>query len=217
MTLLRDPTATYQMEPVTPTTWRRVGSAAGTSATVALAVIASLAIVLAVATRFSPRGQYRVFGHPVMVVLSGSMTPVIRTGDLVVDTPVTRLQAQHLRVGQIISVRDRPGSLTVVTHRIAAVTALHGRVAYVTKGDANGSPDSLVRPASDVVGVFSFAVPDGGYVLNALHKPLVLGLLLASAVLWLAAGPLWRLSRRDDDPAPGDAADLPQRATEVGP
>jgi signal peptidase len=113
---------------------------------------------------------------------------------------VSAIQAEHLHVGQITSFREGPGSPTIITHRIVGVTTLNGSVAYITKGDANQSADSVPRPASDVVGVFSYAVPRGGYILNALHQPLVLGLLLASPILWFLAGPLYKLARDMDEP-----------------
>jgi signal peptidase I len=165
--------------------------------------------VVAVATHFSRNGEYTAFGHPVLTVISGSMTPVIRTGDLIVDNPVTPEQASSLQPGQIISVREAPGSQKIITHRIVAVKVGHGTVSYVTKGDANNAPDSTLRPAPDVVGVFRFAVPRGGYVLAALHRPLVLGLLLASPLLLLLAGPLFQLARRMDAPGNGDWQNRP--------
>ena len=187
---------------------RRVASqVVSTVITVLVSMAAVLAIVMAIATHFSRDGQYTAFGHPVMTVLSGSMTPVIRTGDLIVDNPVTAAQARNLHVGQIISVREAPGSQTIITHRIVAVKHAHGTVSYITKGDANNAPDTPLRPASDVIGVFRFAIPRGGYVLAALHRPLVLGLLLASPVLWFLTGPLFRLARRMDEPEDGSPAE----------
>jgi signal peptidase len=174
--------------------------------TILVVMVACIAVVLAAATHFSPKGQYTVFGHPVMIVLSGSMTPVIRTGDLIFDDPVTATQAEHLKVGQIISFRSAPGSQMVLTHRIVGIEHLGGTVSYITKGDANGAPDAVPRPASDVIGVFSTAIPRGGYLLNALHEPLVLGLLLASPVLWLLAGPLYKWAREMDEPVSREPA-----------
>ena len=180
--------------------WRRAGRAVSSVITVLVSMVAALAVVITIATHFSRDGQYTAFGHPVMSVLSGSMTPVIRTGDLIVDNPVTAAQARNLHVGQIISVREAPGSQAIITHRIVAVKVSHETVSYVTKGDANNAPDTPLRPASDVIGVFRFAIPRGGYVLAALHRPLVLDLLLASPVLWFLAGPLFQLARRLDEP-----------------
>jgi signal peptidase len=139
-----------------------------------------------------------------MTVLSGSMTPVVRTGDLIIDSPVTPEQASSLQPGQIISVREAPGSRSIITHRIVGVKVAHGMVSYVTKGDANNAPDKALRPASDVVGVFRFAVPRGGYFLAALHRPLVLGLLLASPLLMLLTGQVFQFARRAAGSDEGD-------------
>jgi signal peptidase len=163
--------------------------------TTLVSLIAMLAIILAVATRMSHNGQFGAFGHPVMSMLSGSMTGVINTGDLNVDDPVAPAQAQHLAVGQVISVREAPGSRLLVTHRIVAVREAGGQVSYITKGDANNAADAMPRPASDVVGVFRLDIPRGGYVLAALHQPKVLFMLLISCALWFFVGPLWRMAR----------------------
>lgn len=193
--------------------WRQGLHVLSTVLTAAVCMTGALAVVVAIATHFSPKGQYVAFGHPVMIVLSGSMTPVIRTGDLIVDDPVTAAQARHLHVGQIISVRDAPGSDVIITHRVVRILTTRGAVSYVTKGDANDAPDATPRPVSAVIGVFRSAIPGGGYVLAALHRPLVLGLLLASAALWFLAGPLYRLARRLDEP---DSARPPPGAAGPG-
>ena len=164
-------------------------------AAVAVSAVAALMIILAVASHQSPAGQFTMFGHPVMTVLSGSMSPVIRTGDMIVDDPVTAAQAGHLQVGQIVTFREAAGSTTMITHRIVAVRDQDGLVSYVTKGDANNAADSPARPASDVVGVFSHDIPRGGYLLADLHRPMVLGLLAAAIALFFAAGPLLRYAR----------------------
>jgi signal peptidase I len=165
---------------------------------VVMSLFAAATIVVAVASHLSPAGQYTMFGHPVMTVLSGSMTPVIRTGDLIVDNPVTATQAEHLQVGQVVSFREAPGSTTIITHRIIAVQDQNGQVSYVTKGDANNAADSPARPAADVVGVFSHDIPRGGYLLADMHRPLVLGLLAASIALFFLAGPLFRAARQPE-------------------
>jgi signal peptidase I len=183
----------------TPRAGRMVMRALSTIVTGLVAVFAALMILLAVASHLSPNGQFTVFGHPVLTMLSGSMTPVIRTGDMIVDNPVTATQAEHLRVGQIVTFREAAGSTTMITHRIIAVQhGAGGTVSYVTKGDANNAPDSPARPASDVVGVFSHDIPRGGYLLNDLHSPRVLGLLAASFALFFLAGPLLRYARQPE-------------------
>jgi signal peptidase I len=103
--------------------------------------VAALAIVLAVAGRMSG-GQPTVFGHPVMSMISGSMTGTINTGDLFVDDQLTATQAQDLHPGQVITFREQPGSPTLITRRIVAVETIGGAVNYVTKGDANNAADA---------------------------------------------------------------------------
>lgn len=166
--------------------------------TIMLSAIASLTAIVALASRMSPAGQYTVFGHPVLTVASGSMEPAIRTGDLVIDAPVTLASAPGLRVGQIISFRAAPGSQTIITHRIIGVRDRKGIVYYRTKGDANRSADDALVSAGDVLGVVQHDVPRGGYILGALHRPFVLAMLFTSVLLFFLAGPLFRMARRLD-------------------
>ena len=173
--------------------------ALSTTVTVLISLVAVLTIAIAIGSRTSADGQRVVFGHPVMTIISGSMTPTIAVGDIVVDAPVTAAQASHFHVGQIISFRAAPGSPEIVTHRIVAVRVQDGAVSYITKGDANNSADSTPRPASDVIGLYSFSIPRGGYVIVAMHTPRVIGMLLTSALLWIVAGVLFRIAARQEN------------------
>jgi signal peptidase len=167
--------------------------------TLAVLAVALATSVIAISSRLSSRGEYSIFGHPVLVVLSGSMTPTFDTGDLVIDSQVTPAQAGHLHVGQIITFHEGTGANRVLTHRIVAVrTTLDGAVAYQTKGDANNAPDADLRPAAAVVGVYTGRIPRGGFMLANLHRPLVAGLLLASPLLWLVGAPLRRWGREEN-------------------
>jgi signal peptidase len=163
-------------------------------------LVASLTVVFAIASRFAPAGAYGVFGHPVMSVLSGSMSPTIKTGDLVIDQPLAASEASHLHVGQIISFRAGDGA--IFTHRIHAVIRVNGSVAYQTKGDANNAPDTVAVFPSQVVGLYSHSIPYGGYILSGLHKPTTLILLLMAPLLWLLSSWLYAKAREADRPAP---------------
>jgi signal peptidase len=161
--------------------------------------VATLAVVLAVASHLAPAGQYTVFGHPVLTVLSGSMDPTIRTGDLVYDDQLKPGQATNLRRGQIITFRASPGRPQTFTHRIDAVVDVDGTVAYRTKGDANATPDAALVAPSQVEGLYRGKIPYGGYLLNALHQPFSLLLLLSAPCLWLLSGWLFGLAREADE------------------
>lgn len=169
------------------------------STLVGLAVV--LVIVGGLLVRQSPAGYSTILGHPLLRVLSGSMTPTFRTGDLVIDQPISAQAATSLHVGEIVTF-DEPGSngALLVTHRIyQVIPAAHGpgglrTVSYVTKGDANNTPDSWRVVPSEVLARYEFRLPDGGYVLSVLRSrwSLVAGIVFLLA--WALAG--WRLERR---------------------
>jgi signal peptidase len=184
--------------------WRKVLEIFSTTMTVLIAMLASAAIVVAIASHMSSQGQYMAFGHPVMTVVSGSMSPVIDTGDVIIDGQVTPAESRHLHVGQIISFRESPGSPVIITHRIVGIHVRKARVGYYTKGDANQGQDLVLRPAKNVVGVYQYSIRDGGYLLSALHQPLIIALLLVSVILFFAAAPLFRMARKLDKRASDD-------------
>lgn len=180
---------------------RRATSAAGTTVSVIVAIIGTLALVLALATHFVPSsGAFSVAGHPLFIVLSGSMTPVIDTGDLVIDQAVSPAQAAHLHTGQIITFHRGTGA-TPITHRIVKVTAAGDTVAYTTKGDANNAADVVPVGPAQIVGLYDFKIPMGGRVVNGLRQPLTLGLLLGAPALWLLSGFLFAWARELDEKA----------------
>lgn len=182
--------------------FRTLGTIVSSIVGIVLGGIALLAVVVAISSHFSPPGQLGIAGHPVMSVLSGSMAPVINTGDLVVDNRLTPAEAASLKAGQIISFHPTATSPQIFTHRIVAVeVAPDGSVAYVTKGDANDSKDTDAVASTNIVGLYHSRIPAGGYVLAALHRPMVLALLLASPLLWLLSGWLFAWAREEEEPA----------------
>ena len=194
--------------------WQRLSSLLGMLVAVVFVMIAAVLIVIAVATRLSNKQQYTAFGHPMLVVLSGSMAPVVNTGDLIIDRSISGVAATKLHVGQIITFYDAPGSKTVINHRIVKVVHQGGKVFYETKGDANNAPDASLRPASDLIGIYETKIPRGGYFLTNIHRPLVLGLLLLAPILWLLADMLRRWAREEDEPKdPSDSDGVPEDVT----
>ncbi|HAW11647.1 MAG TPA: signal peptidase I [Chloroflexi bacterium] len=153
-------------------------------------VLAFLALSLALLVRPNAEGVDTMFGHPIFNVASGSMTPAIHAGDLIVDNPVTPNQATDLHAGQIISFRESSSgtSSLIVTHRVVAVLpgSAGAPVLYRTKGDANNAPDLGTVAPSQVLGVYAARVPFAAYVLSTLHQPLTFVVLIMIPVLYLA-------------------------------
>ncbi|WP_109602449.1 signal peptidase I [Actinoplanes xinjiangensis] len=125
------------------------------------------------------------FGWSSSVVISGSMSPVVEAGDVVVTSP---LPENRMRAGHVIRFHDprRPGRY--VLHRIVGATG-DGRL--VTKGDANRVVDAAPVPKGTVTGVWRLRVPylglpvlwwiRGEYPMVALT---VLGLLVTLGWWW---------------------------------
>ena len=81
-----------------------------------------------------------VFDYKVLSVLSGSMEPAIRTGDVIIVEP---LRPEHeIREGDVITFRAADAPDMLITHRVIGIVSVNGEpAAYVTKGDANEAPD----------------------------------------------------------------------------
>lgn len=86
------------------------------------------------------------------VVLSGSMTPTLRVGDVVF------VESGAPQVGDVITFHAPSGSL--VTHRVVEVRD----ASFVTKGDANSANDPREVPADQVVGKLAFKIPAWGLI-----------------------------------------------------
>lgn len=103
-------------------------------------------------------------------VLSGSMEPAIQVGSIVILGPVS---AEDINVGDIIAYFD--GNVEIC-HRIFAIETGHP-VRFVTKGDANRSPDGTLVTPEKVIGKCVAIIPLAGYFVHFMKTPL--GLFLA--------------------------------------
>jgi signal peptidase I len=179
-------------------------------------VVAALLVVVAVLARSDARGVTRVQGHPVLTVLSGSMTPTFRPGDLVIDAPVTASTASRLAVGDVITFRlSHSGAL--VTHRIIRVlTTPNGSVTYQTQGDANNIADSDPIAPSQVVGTYSKRIPYAGYALRAAKSRGGLFLLVLVPLVAFVATEIakrWGTSSSSDHESPEATFEAPTPET----
>ncbi|MGI9601057.1 MAG: signal peptidase I [Acidimicrobiales bacterium] len=128
-------------------------------------------------------------GWDPVTVTSGSMEPAIRQGDVLLVTPIEEPAAQN----SIITF-ERDGEL--VTHRVFAVNS----EGYITKGDANSTPDTEVVSFEDARGVTRLVVPFVGlpivWAQNGNNLTLVVWALATIGTLTLAASSM-RGRRRD--------------------
>jgi len=119
-------------------------------------VLAALAILIAIP---------KVTHGSALTVLTGSMSPKLPVGSVVVERPV---DPQTLKVGDIATYQQRDGNY--VTHRIVAIDNGGGPISLTCQGDANRSPDPTPVPATAIHGKVWFHVPYLGSVQDALHS-----------------------------------------------
>ncbi|WP_433307515.1 signal peptidase I [Actinoplanes sp. CA-030573] len=87
------------------------------------------------------------------VIVSGSMTPQLHVGDVVVVAPTN---PRNVKPRQIIRFTDPAQPTRAVMHRI--VTA-NTDGTFISRGDANDHADSTPVPAKNILGVARIRVP----------------------------------------------------------
>ncbi|MFT3798145.1 signal peptidase I [Microbacterium sp.] len=118
-----------------------------------------------------------VVGGMPLTILTGSMSPGLPPGSLVVVKPVA---TEDIAVGDVITFQLESGKPTLVTHRVAAkVVDTTGATRFVTKGDANASADADEVLPVQVRGTVWYALPYLGWVATAVtgeHRMIVITL-----------------------------------------
>jgi len=133
-----------------------------------------VAILLIVFAGFSFTGNVKA-----RIVLTGSMSPAINVGDVIVTVPITQKEPQIDDVIAYQAKRFNGENVAVFSHRIIDGDIENG---FIVKGDANKSPDPQKPKAADILGVVLFTIPFLGNLLT----PKALFLLLPCAFgLWL--------------------------------
>jgi signal peptidase I len=113
------------------------------------------------------------------VVLTDSMTPQIKPGDVIISVAPDRMPP---KIGDVVTYTGKRFDGTTVasfSHRIIAGDAGNG---FTVKGDHNETPDVQKPTIADIQGVLLFTIPLLGKLLN----PQVFTLILLSGFgLWL--------------------------------
>jgi signal peptidase I len=115
-----------------------------------LATISFLAMIMPIL--FSSTGLHMVF-----VVATGSMSPILNPGDLIVARPAQ----DTIPNGTIIIFKSPLGGFEC--HRVAGSMIDGGILLYSTKGDNNTRGDDFLVNSKSVVGSLSFSIPVLGH------------------------------------------------------
>ncbi len=136
-------------------------------------------------------------------VLSGSMTPTIPKGSLVMAEPIATKQ---LQVGDVLLFQAPVQGHPLVMHRIFSISDVKGTRVYRTKGDANAAPDvwSLAIKQAESWRV-AHALPHLGALMGWLSYPYArVAVLVIGVVLLLVWGlrAIWSAPAVAEPPEP---------------
>ncbi|MEW6188574.1 MAG: signal peptidase I [Actinomycetota bacterium] len=99
-----------------------------------------------------------LFGFHPTLVAGRSMSPAMKLGDIAV---VTKVPVESIKVRDVIHYRREYGS---VIHRVTEIWQKGNDRLFVTKGDANDSPDTDPVHPDQIMGKVTFVVPKLGWV-----------------------------------------------------
>jgi signal peptidase len=161
-------------------------------ATTVTGFVIGIALALALPLAFDARP---------LVVLSGSMEPVLGTGDVSVVRSIAPLDA---RPGDIVTFRDPANAERLITHRVRAMHVQGDAVVFRTRGDVNNVSERWRVAADGEIGRLMYRIPMLGWVLNYARSKGLFVLLLGGALallLVLELTAIWRTEEEgDSDP-----------------
>ena len=164
---------------------------------IVIAVFVSIYFMLQ--SRRNPEKIPSVAGFSVMTVLSGSMSPYLNVGDMIV---VKETDPAVLKEGDVITYRQNSG--LIITHRIIQLSSDDNGLMFKTKGDANNVEDFGFVHERQLVGKVAFKIPYGGYVARFVRTPYGFVIFILVPVIILILGEVRRINdsavkeKRDD-------------------
>ena len=140
-------------------------------------LVSTAYIVSAAQTGKNPEHIPSVMGFIPLTVISGSMSPGIETGDLV----IVKEGNKDIREGDVVTYKLED---FLVTHRIKQIEEQNTVEVFVTQGDANRIPDYKTVDRNQIIGKYVFRIPMGGYIRALLQGPF--GILLMTGLVLIA-------------------------------
>jgi len=103
-----------------------------------------------------------VGGYLPMIVLTDSMYPEIKSGDLIICHTI---DAENVKEKDVISFFDPAGNgSSVVTHRVIEIIKEDDKLFFKTKGDHNNTEDKDLVPAENLVGIYKTRIAGAGNI-----------------------------------------------------
>lgn len=170
-----------------------------------LSVLTTSVLVVVVAAAAALAVVPKVLDGAALTVLTGSMVPTYRPGDMVVVRGVHDAE-REVEIGDVVSFQPLPDDPTLITHRVVAKTFTSEGTQFVTRGDANSADDDPLMPVQ-IKGEAVYSVPWVGHVSLWLGERRGLAVPAAAvALLAYAVVMMFRRDRRADEPTPDGTA-----------
>ncbi len=125
--------------------------------------IFGVALIVSLCTIQNGEQVTSCFGWSIKIVATGSMSPSILPGDVV----IIHTQESY-EVGDVITFLSEKKEIDTYTHRIVAAVGVDGT--FQTQGDANNSPDEELAYPESIIGKAIYLIPQGGRVVQTIQK-----------------------------------------------
>lgn len=126
-------------------------------------------IVIAIVFLFmviSILSNFGLFGYKFYDVLTGSMSPTINPGSLII---VKEIDDSEVKEGDVITFKGSSTS-NLTTHRVVEVIDKDNNIKFQTKGDANDVLDPMLVDEGLLVGKVILDIPYIGKVMSFINK-----------------------------------------------
>lgn len=117
--------------------------------------------VLLVISQFDFKNGYRLYN-----IDSGSMTPAIKPGSLIISMPSQEYKKGDIIVFKFPNERKIKRPKFTATHRIYDIIRSGNTANFITKGDANKKPDIIPITKDLIIGKVAFVFPYIGYLVS---------------------------------------------------
>lgn len=155
-----------------------------------IVIAVSVSIYLILQSRRNPDKIPSVAGFSVMTVLSGSMSPYLSAGDMIV---IKETNPVLLKEGDVITYKQNSG--LIVTHRIIELLGDENELMFRTKGDANNVEDFGLVSQNQLIGKVAFKIPYGGYVARFVRTPYGFMMFILVPVILLIVGEVRKVNQ----------------------
>jgi len=115
-----------------------------------------LPIVLTIVIVYFTSGYFKYYA---LAIASGSMSPKIKKGDIVI---VEKIKDKYDKIKEKDVIAYEYNGIIIV-HRVEKILDLHGMYYFYTKGDANSSSDNYAIDQSMIIGVVRMDIPYIGW------------------------------------------------------